>query len=116
DLPLHPPRDAHVVHEPDDVWPRIDRRGRAEWSVELFDHLRLALEDQDVRAPDRAHVEGLETRIQDQDLLHAAENVAQQTAPHAPARPGYRPIARSTASCSSGERATDALPRSSSFM
>src|SRR4029077_17462234 len=73
DLPLHHPRNADVVHEPDDVWPRIHRRGRAKWSVELFDHLRLALEDENVRAPERAHVQRLVTRVQDQYLLHGAE-------------------------------------------
>ena len=85
----------------------------------LFDHLRLALEDEHVRAPQRAHVERLVTRVQDENLLHRGRKVPDQATRIRAAfgRPaGYRPMARSTASCSSGESATDGLPRSSSFM
>src|SRR5207249_12092866 len=67
-------------HEPDDVWPRIRRRGRAEWSVELFDHLRLPLEDEHVRTAKRAHVERLVAGVENQDLLHAGRNVAHAAA------------------------------------
>ena len=70
DLALDDPRNADVVHEPDDVWPRKLPRGRAKWSVELFDDLRLPLVDEHVRAPQRAHVERLVTRVQDENLLH----------------------------------------------
>jgi hypothetical protein len=38
--------------------------------VQLLEHLGLALEDEDVRAPDRADVQGLEARVQDENLLH----------------------------------------------
>ena len=75
DLPLHHPRNADVVHEPDDVWPLERVRGRAKWSVELLDHLCLALEDEHVGAAQRAHVERLVTRIENENLLHLRGNV-----------------------------------------
>ena len=74
DLALHEPRDAHVVDESDDVWPLERRSGRAKRSVQLFDHLGLALVDEDVRTPYRADVQWLETRVQDENLLHPPEN------------------------------------------
>ena len=91
------------------MWPRERGRGRAKWSVELLDHLRLALEDEHVRAAQRAHVERLVTRVQDENLLHPGRNVPEADRRSRPDRHGrrQRPIARSTASCSSGERATD---------
>jgi hypothetical protein len=70
DPPLHHARDPDVVHEADDVWPLIRVSGRAEWSIQLFDHLGLALEDEHVRAAQRAHVERLVTRVENENLLH----------------------------------------------
>src|SRR5205814_2990373 len=51
DLPLHGAWNPDVVDEPDDVRPRKRRRGRAEWSIEFFDHLGLPLEDEHVGTP-----------------------------------------------------------------
>src|SRR5207247_10531399 len=103
--------DADVVDEPDHVCPLERVRGRAKWSVELLDHLCLALEHQYVGAAQRAHVERLVTRIEDEYMLHPGRNVPDRADLN-----DYRPMARSTASCSSGDRATEARPRSSSFM
>ena len=85
DLALDDPGNPDVAEKPDHVRPRKPRRGRAEWSVELFDHLRLPLVDEDVRAAQRAHVERLETGVEDQHLLHGARNVADGAA--GPLRP-----------------------------
>jgi hypothetical protein len=72
DLPLHDAWHADIAEEPDHVRPRKPLRGRAEWSVELLDHLRLPLVDKHVRASERAHIERLEAGVQDQNLLHGA--------------------------------------------
>src|SRR4051794_13125393 len=103
DLALDRPRHPDVVHEPDHVRPGEGRRGGAEWSLERLDHLRLALEHEHVRAPNRADVQRLIARVQN-EYLHPLRNVAMATAG------AYRAIARSTASRSSGERATGARP------
>src|SRR5581483_2521409 len=50
DLALDHPRHTDVVDEPDHVWPPERVGGRAKWSIELFDHLGLALEDEHVGA------------------------------------------------------------------
>ena len=60
--------------------PRERRRGRAQWSLELFDHLRLPLVDEHVRPPQRAHVERLVARVQDQNLLHRGRKVPDRSA------------------------------------
>ena len=72
---------------------------RPERTIHLLDQLGLALEHEDVRPPDRADVQGLETRIQDENLVHG---------PNSTERAGHdtAAIARSTASRSSGERPT----------
>jgi hypothetical protein len=75
DLSLHHARNPDIVDEPDDVWPLIRVSGRAKWSVQLLDHLCLALEDEDVGAAERAHIERLVTRIENENLLHSAGNV-----------------------------------------
>jgi hypothetical protein len=38
----------------------------------MLDDLRLALAHEDVRSADRAHVERLVARVQDEDLMHVA--------------------------------------------
>jgi hypothetical protein len=58
------------VHEPDDVGPSIGIGGRAKWSIELLDDLGLALVDQHVRAAERAHVQRLVTRVENEYLPH----------------------------------------------
>ena len=50
DLPLHDAGDPDVVDEADHMRPTERVRGRAEWSIELLDHLCLALEHQYVGA------------------------------------------------------------------
>jgi hypothetical protein len=57
------------------MWPLIRVSGRAKWSVELLDHLCLALEDEHVGAAQRAHIERLVTRIENENLLHLGRNV-----------------------------------------
>ncbi len=80
DLALDDPRNADVVEEPDHVWPRELRRGRAKWSPELFDDLRLPLEHEHVRTSQRADVERLVTRVQDENLLHRVRKVPEHAA------------------------------------
>ena len=63
------------MHEPDDVWPLVGVSGRAKWSVKFLDHLCLALEDEHVGAAQRAHIERLVTRIENENLLHLGRNV-----------------------------------------
>src|SRR5439155_13129297 len=70
DLPLHHSGHSDVMHEPDHMWPLVGVSGRAEWSVELLDHLCVALEDEHVGAAQRAHIERLVTRIENENLLH----------------------------------------------
>jgi hypothetical protein len=65
-----------------------------------------------MRTPDRAHVERLVARVEDENVLHLARHCTQ--APTAVSA-GYEDMARSTASSSSGDRAITALPWSSSF-
>ena len=45
-------------------------RGRVQPLAEILEHLGLALEDKHVRSPHRTDVQGLEARIQDENLLH----------------------------------------------
>ena len=116
DLPLHHPGHAHVVHEPDDVGPSIGVARGAEWSVQLLDDFSLPLVDEHVRAAQRAHIERLVTRIENENLLHRGRRVPAKEAIEVVSKSCQRPIARSTASCSSGESATAAFPRSSSLM
>src|SRR4029079_19102888 len=66
DLALHRARNADVVHEPDDVWPPKRVGGRAEWSIELLDDLCLPLVDEDVGTAQRAHVQRLIARVQNE--------------------------------------------------
>src|SRR5690348_13537715 len=70
DLALDRPRDADVVEEPDHVRPDEAAGGRAERLVELLDDLRLALVEEHVGAPNRAHIQRLVTGVQNQNLLH----------------------------------------------
>ena len=44
--------------------------------LQFLDHLRLSLEDEHVRPPDRGHVERLVARVQDENVLHLGRNVA----------------------------------------
>ena len=60
------------------MWPPKRVGGRAKWSVELLDHFRFAFEDEDVRAAQRAHVQRLVTRIEDEYMLHFARNVPEK--------------------------------------
>ena len=80
DLALHHARNPHVGDEANYVWPAVRVAGRAKWSRELFDHLRLSLEHEHVRAAKRAHIQGLVTGVQDQDLLHQPRNLAKEPA------------------------------------
>src|SRR5262249_13306326 len=108
DLPLHGPRHAHVGHEPDHVGTWKGGARRVKRLVELLYHLRLSFEHEDVSTSDRCHVQRLVARVEDENVLHLAGNVASE--------PGcYLAMARSTASCSSGESATDDRPWSSSL-
>src|SRR5262245_64003340 len=59
DPPLDGTGDANVGEEPDHVRPAERAAGRAEWSVELFDDLRLPLPDQHVCTPHGTDVERL---------------------------------------------------------
>ena len=69
DLPLDRPRDADVLDEPDHVRPGV-RVGRgAQGLGQALEDLGLALPDEHVRAPNRADVQRLVTRVQDEDLL-----------------------------------------------
>src|SRR5205807_5928067 len=96
---------AHVIDEPDHVRPDEARFGGTEGFLEALDDLRLALVDEHVRPPHRANVERLVARVQDENMLQPGRKV--------PAV--YDFIARSTASCSSGESATGERPSSISF-
>src|SRR2546423_8217416 len=109
DLPLHRPGYANVLDEPDYVRPGKRRRRRPQRLVELLDHLGLALEYEHMRAPNRRHIERLVARIQHQYLLQDSQKGSSGTAVD------YLDIALSTASSSSGERAIEERPCSSSF-
>ena len=75
DLALDRARHAHVVDEPDHVRPDEAAGRRAQRLVELLDHLGLALVDQHVGAPNRAHVQRLVTCVQDENVLQPARKV-----------------------------------------
>src|SRR6185295_19362517 len=72
DLPLDRTGDADVVDQPDHVRPDEAAGRRAERLVEVLDHLGLALVEEDVGAPNRAHIQRLVTGVEDQNLLHPA--------------------------------------------
>ena len=108
DLPLNDARNSNVAQEPYDVRPRKPRRGRAKWSVEFFDHLRLPLIDEDVRAAQRAHIQRLKTGVQYQYLLHFAEKV-----PNSAVRPETRDVG--TRSCSTESAVVRAETPSAEF-
>ena len=92
--------------------PDVGVGGRVEQLREALDDLSLALPDEHVCPSDGADIQRLIARIQDQDLLQLVQNVPTKRVGDLPR---YRDIARSTASSSSGESATDARPRVSSF-
>ena len=69
-------RHPDVRHEPDDVRSREGRRRRPQRLTVALEHLGLPLPHEHVRATDRAHVQRLVARIQDEDALHRARNVA----------------------------------------
>ena len=107
---------------------RPDERvlGRAQRLGVVLDHLGLAFPDEDVRAPIGAHVERLVACVQDEYLMHGVASVpasmalrpgfvAPEAASGLPWSSAQRAMARSTAVCSSGESATDAVPRSTSL-
>src|SRR5581483_9027962 len=73
DLPLRSTRHMNVRDQPDHVRPRVGVRRRMERVSELLQHLGLALEDEHVSPTHRAHVERLEARVQNEDVLHPAE-------------------------------------------
>jgi hypothetical protein len=76
DLALHRTRHAHVRDQPDHMRP-CERVGRGvELLLEGLDHLRLPLEHQDMRAPNRRDVQGFVAGIQDKNVLHLGGNVA----------------------------------------
>ena len=91
----------------------------------VLHHLGLSLPDEDVRAPIGAHVERLVACVQDEYLMHVPRAYQRDWRTRMDLSPAeatngldeapQRAIARSTAVCSSGESATDAVPRSMSF-
>lgn len=85
----------------------------------VLDDLGLSLPHEHVRAPIRAHVERLVACVQDENLMHGTRGYLYERfaclLAHRAAALGYRPIALSTAVCSSGESATEAVPRSTSL-
>src|ERR1051326_5524830 len=128
DLPLDRPRHTDVGHEPDHVRPDEAARRRSQRLVEMLDHLRLALVDEHVRPPNRADVQRLVAGVQNEDMPHFLATKYQRglITPGLDRLSLYRvnvrstftlqeAIARSTASSSSGERATGERPCSISF-
>ena len=79
DLSLHSPRHADVRDQTDHMRPGIGVRSRVQRLVELLDHLGLALEHEHMRAPNAGDVQRLVARIQDENLLHLAENLAKNS-------------------------------------
>lgn len=76
DPPGHASGNADVRHEPDHVRPPKLRARRAERSIVGLQDLSLALPDEHVRTAKRADVQGLVTRVEDEDALHRARSVA----------------------------------------
>ena len=72
-LPLHRPRHPDVVDEADHMRSLEGRGGRMERQVVLLQDFGLALEHEDVCAPNRADVQRLVARVQDENLLHLRE-------------------------------------------
>src|SRR5207248_1182911 len=72
DLPLDRAGHTDVVDQPDHMGPDEAARGRAQRLIEVLDHLGLALVQEHVGTPNRAHVQRLVTGIQNQNLLHLA--------------------------------------------
>ena len=75
-----PPGDASgnadVCHEPDHVGPSKLHARRAERPIVALQDLCFALPDEHVRTAKRADVQGLVTRVEDEDALHRARSVA----------------------------------------
>ena len=76
DAPLDRARHPDVGDEADHVRAGVGVRRRPQRLVEPLDDLGLPLPDEHVRTPCGAHVQGLVARIEDQDVAHAARNVA----------------------------------------
>ncbi len=125
DLSLVRLGDADVLDEPDHVWSGERVGGGVQGRLVLLEHLRLPLEHEHMRAPNRADVQRLVARIEDENLT---QGLAKGTgATRGFRRVGVTPsspqglsdttgaIARSTACCSSGDSAIGVRPRSSCF-
>src|SRR6266508_6380747 len=76
DLALYRAWNPDIGDQPDHVWPGIGIRRGVQRLVELLDHLGLPLENEHVRATNGRHVKWLVARVQDENVLHLAGNVA----------------------------------------